>query len=342
MQNSGFPDTTMNSMVALPKDDPLFVNLNTYYLDVAKLIEHLQGEVGSGGVLFRSYRAEGALFFDQDGVITGIFESREETFSGPTAADLLMAPDQPYNFSVCVYRIGPEDVYFWASLPEAERIYKDLSNEFTDLDGLIKKMGSERLTGFIEVQFVADNSCGMIFLINGRIVGADATWSDDTAGAQKALRGDIVEKTKTQDAVFNVCQMPVKQPKPLSGGPSESVPERASEDVIIALTEFLSIFEETVRGKRRAQVDFKKTLKHKFVENAEKYAFLDPFAAEFEYENQKIRFNGTATGRELSRGVIFSVLELADELRLRRQFAGRLQEWSKRYAGKLIELDIMV
>jgi hypothetical protein len=330
----------MNHMVALPKDDPLFVNLNTYYLDVNKLIEHLQGEVGSGGVLFRSYRAEGALFFDQDEVITGIFESSEESLSGQAALHLLTDPQQPYNFNVCVYRIGPEDVYFWASLPNAEKIYKDLSNEFTDLDGLINKMGSERLTGFIEVQFVEDNSRGMIFLINGRTVGADTSWSDDTVGGQKALRDDIVQKTKTQDAVFNVCQIPITRPETAEEEPSE--PMKASEDVIFALEEFLSIFEETVRGMRRSHIDFKRLLKHKFVENAEKYAFLDPFAAEFEYENHHIRFNGNATGKELSRGVIFSVLELAEELQLLQQFSSRLQEWSERHAGKLIELDIMV
>lgn len=330
----------MNPMVALPKDDPLFVNLNTYYLDVTKLIEHLQGEVGSGGLLFKSYRAEGAIFFDQDEVITGIIEGPQESLSGEAAVRLLTDPRQPYNFNVCVYRIGPEDVYFWASLPSAKKIYKDLSNEFTDLDGLINKMGSERLTGFIEVRFVEDNSRGTIFLINGRTVGAAATWSDDTAGAQKTLGSDIVQKTKTRDAVFNVCQIPITRPETAAEKPPD--PVGASEDVIFALEEFLFIFEETVRGMRRSRIDFMKMLKQKFVEKAEKYAFLDPFAAEFEYENHKIQFHGNATGKELSRGVIFSVLELAEELRLRQQFSNRLQEWSERHAGKLIGLDILV
>ena len=93
---------------------------------------------------------------------------------------------------------------------------------------------------------------------------------------------------------------------------------------------------------RRSKLDFKKMLKRKFVENAEKYAFLDPFAAEFEYENHRIVFHGSATGKELSRGVIFSVLELADELGLRHKFSSQLEDWSERHGGRLIELDIMV
>ena len=340
MHESDFPDTTMNPMVVLPKDDPLFINLNAYYLDIAKLIEHLQGEVGSGGVFFKSYRAEGALFFDQDEIITGILESRDESLTGQTAVHRLLVPNDQHNFNVCVYRIGPEDVYFWASLPSAEKIYKDLSTEFTDLDGLINKMGSERLTGYIDVHFADDDSRGLIFLINGKMVGADCSWSDASTGVSQKVRGDIVTKTRTRNAVFNVCRIPITRPEAEVKEPPE--PVGATDDVLSALEEFLFIFEQTVRGMRRSQIDFKKMLKHKFVENAERYAFLDPFAAEFEYEDQKIVFKGQATGKELSRGVIFSVLELADELGLRQKFSNQLADWSERHGGKLIELDLMV
>ena len=254
--------------------------------------------------------------------------------------DQLIGSNDQYNFNVCVYRIGPEDVYFWASLPSAEKIYKDLSNEFTDLVGLINKMSSEKLTGFIDVHFADDNARGVIFLINGKIVGANCSWSDDSKGVSKEMRKTIVRKARDQPAVFNVCRIPITRPDVVEEEAPE--PVAVSEDVLFALEEFLSIFEETVRGKRRSQIDFKKMLKHKFVENAEKYTFLDPFAAEFEYEDNQIVFHGNASGKELSRGVIFSVLELADELGLWQKFSNRLEEWSEKHGGKLIELDIMV
>jgi hypothetical protein len=327
-------------MVVLPKDDPVFTNLNAYYLDIARLIEHLQGEVGSGGVFFKSYRAEGALFFDQDDIIAGILESREESLFGQEAVDRLLVANDQYNFNVCVYRIGPENVYFWASLPGAEKIYKDLSTEFTDLDGLINKMGSERLTGYIDVHFADDNARGMIFLINGKMMGAACSWSDASAGVSIEARSEIVRKTRDQDAIFDVCQIPVTEPETEVKASLE--PVGASEDVLFALAEFLSIFEQTVSSMRRSQIDFTKMLKQKFVENAEKYTFLDPFAAEFEYDNHRIVFKGHATGKELSRGVIFSVFELADELGLRQKFSNQLEEWSERHGGKLIGMDIMV
>ena len=68
------------------------------------------------------------------------------------------------------------------------------------------------------------------------------------------------------------------------------------------------------------KADFSKILKKKFVENAEQYAFLDPFAAEFEYADQRIKFSGIATDQELIDGVTHSLTQLAQELGLVPQF----------------------
>jgi hypothetical protein len=53
-------------MVVIPKQQPVLENLNVYYLKVKKLLEHFQGEIGSGGVYFKSHAAEGVIFFDQN------------------------------------------------------------------------------------------------------------------------------------------------------------------------------------------------------------------------------------------------------------------------------------
>ena len=53
-------------MVIIPKEKPIIENLNIYYLDVRKLLEHYQGEVGSGGIYFEGHTAEGVIFFDKD------------------------------------------------------------------------------------------------------------------------------------------------------------------------------------------------------------------------------------------------------------------------------------
>ena len=47
-------------MFIVPRKKPVVENLNVYYLDIKKMLEHYQGAIGSGGVYFKSHAAEGA------------------------------------------------------------------------------------------------------------------------------------------------------------------------------------------------------------------------------------------------------------------------------------------
>src|SRR5210317_2000553 len=114
-----------NKMVVIPKQQPVLENLNIYYLDIRKLLEHFQGEIGSGGIYFKSHAAEGVIFFDQDQLVSGFFQDKDISISGNDAVERLLAAGDEYNFSVNIYQIGPEEVYFWANIPTAEKIYKD-------------------------------------------------------------------------------------------------------------------------------------------------------------------------------------------------------------------------
>ena len=101
------------------------------------------------------------------------------------------------------------------------------------------------------------------------------------------------------------------------------------------LEELLVIFERTVRDNKRVKADFNKSLKKKFMEKADKYSFLDPFAAEFEYSNQKISYRGTAKDEVLAKGIIESIKELANELNTVDQLYEYLVPWTEKYSQKL-------
>jgi len=326
-------------MIVMPTDNPLFVDLNAYYLDVPKLIEHLQGQIGSGGLWFKSAAAEGAVFFDKDDLINAMMRTRDGVVLGTEAIAQLTAAGNRCNFNICVYRIGPAEVYFWAGIPVAEKIYKNLSAEFTDLGALVKKMGSERLTGYIDVLFDDGSRRGMIFLINGRVLGAAASWADAAACVTLNNQKEILQLAEKGAAAFNVCRIPVTGPhrRTDDGGPPESV----SGETIAMLEEFLLLCETAIARKPSKDLDFNKLLKRKFVQKADIYAFLDPFAAEFEYDGRKIRFSGRATDQELSHGVIQSVLELIDERGLRKQSLKALGPWLERYGGVVDRLGLL-
>ncbi|MFP3999387.1 MAG: hypothetical protein ACLFUN_06045, partial [Desulfobacterales bacterium] len=65
-------------MIIIPREKPVVQELNSYYLDIDKLIEHYQGELGAGAVYFRSQAAEAVLFFDEQSLVNGYIEDRRQ------------------------------------------------------------------------------------------------------------------------------------------------------------------------------------------------------------------------------------------------------------------------
>ena len=325
-------------MVVIPRQQPVLENLNIYYLNVRKLLEHFQGEIGSGGVFFKSHTAEGVIFFDQNELLSGFLKDKDIEISGNEAIERLLKAGGDYNFSVNIYEIGPEEVYYWASIPTAEQIYKDLSTEFTDLEGLIKKMGSEKLTGYIDVSIGDGQEMGLVFLINGKIMGGSYSWSNGSPSPSKKNQDLLIHKTKELGGSFNVCRIP------LTNSETSNEPDLAKSKnqatAIEFLEELLGIFEKVVRLNRKKRTDFQKLLKQKLVEHADQYAFLDPFAGEFEYAEHKITFSGQTRDQNLVDGLFAVVKEMAQELGLLSTLIENLDSWSDKYSEELATYDI--
>lgn len=325
-------------MVIVPKERAVIENLNSYYLDIKKLFEHYQGELGSGAVHFKSPSSECAVFFDKDELLTGTFKDKTGELIGNQAIDRLSEALVRENFAVNVYEIDPEKVYFWANIPNAERIYKDLSTEFTDLEGLIKKMSSEKLTGYIDVSINKDEEGGLIFFSNGEINGGSYSWGEGEVNRSKEAQQLLIEKTKKSGGTFDVSR--ISLPNGLAARESLGKGWERTSVVLSALEELLGIFERIIKDNRGIKADFNTLLKRKFVDKAEEFSFLDPFAAEFIYVDQKVKFSGNASSEELARGVTESLKELAEELGVLPQLKDVSNDWSAKHARELGRLGI--
>ncbi|MGD9314076.1 MAG: hypothetical protein PVI96_14260, partial [Desulfobacterales bacterium] len=315
-------------------------NLNAYYLDIGKLLEHYQGEIGSGGIHFKSHASEGVLFFDQDQVLSGFLKDKNRTMTGQQAVERLLNAGKAYNFNVNIYQIDPEEVYYWAGIQTAEKIYKDLSTEFTDLVGLIKKMSSEKLTGYIDISIGNGEKSGLIFLINGKMRGGVCSWGNGLPSPSSKHQELLVEKTKQLGGLFNVCQIPLKNIQ------NETIPviEKGdpSETAILMLEGLLSVFEAVVDLKRKKKTDFHKLLKQNLVELADRFAFLDPFAGEFDYSKQKITFSGQVSDQVLVQGVVEVVKKMAHDLGLFSDLLLNLELWTEEFEDELVFYDVVL
>ena len=323
-------------MVIVPRGNPVFENLNSYYLDLRRLLEHYQGEMGSGGIYLKSPTAEGAIFFEAHELLGGTFENRGEKLAGKAAVERLLTPLPSENYQVSIYGVEPEEAYYWSSIPNAKRIYEDLSTEFTDLEGLIKKMSSERLSGYIEISLNSELDGGFLFFRNGQVVGGYYFW-EKNFNASRESQELLLRKAKRTGGIFHVSKISVEPKQPKEVSKKGSTPE-----VIAALEELLVLLETLFTSNQTVKADFNTLLKKKFLSMAEEYAFLDPFAGEFQYSGSKIRLASDVTDVELTKGLLVAVAGLMRDQGLNPALKGRLEGWLQKHRKKFLSLGISV
>ena len=327
-------------MIIIPKEKPVVEKLNSYYLDIKRLLEHYQGEMDSGCMHFKSTSAEGVIFFDKDALLSGIFQDKEGETKGIDVIEHIIETVANNSFAVSIYYIEPGKIYFWANLYNAEVLYKDLSTDFTDLNGLTKKMSSEKLTGYIEVSIDKGKEGGLIFFHDGQIIGCSYSWEKGKLKSTKADLELLTQKSKESGGIFNVKTISLKKRELFS--PSENGIQKVTSHTIDMIQQLLFIFEKAVMTNKKINTDFDMLLKRKFVEKANKYDFLDPFAAEFQYTKGRVQFTGNASDKQLSNGIAESVKELADELGMLPRLLDDLVPWGKKYSQKIDDFGIMI
>jgi hypothetical protein len=313
-------------VIVFPKEEPVIENLNSYYLDVPKLLEHCQGHLDSGAVHFASASAKGVIFFDKDGLLEGVCENREERLVGKEAIGRLMEAAGGDNYAVAVFRIRPEEVYFWTSLAGATRVYEGLSTEFTDLEGLIRKMASEKLSGYIEISLNESPEEGMIFFRNGHVLGS--AYSKGNKGLDRSPEGReaIIQAAKEIGGVFHVSK--ITGPKAEAGKEALGV---RSQEILKGMEELLGMLEQHIHPRKSTKKDFGILLRKQCVDLAETYPFLDPFAGEFAYHDRKIRYKGDESEERFAEGLLVVMKKLAVENGAPDEFQKTLDERLKKH-----------
>jgi hypothetical protein len=179
---------------------------------------------------------------------------------------------------------------------------------------------------------------GLIFFINGKIRGGSFATANGEAGLNRKNQELLIQTTQKHGGSFTVCRIPLSKLNATGG--SQISYARPSPKTLAMVEELLAVFEETLSSEKKMKANFSKLLKKKFVENAEKYAFLDPFAGELEYAERQLQFTGNATDRELIDGITESLQQLIQELGLGPQFTKNTAEWSQKYSKQLADFNI--
>jgi len=348
-------------MIIIPREEPAVSDLNSYYLKIDKLLEHFQGDLGTGGVYFKSPTSEAVVFFDEDNLINGFYKDKKEEFKGEGALRKIIETASKNNYFVTVYYILPERVYYWANLSNAEQLYSDLSSEFTDLESLIKKLENEKVTGYIDVKLNQNAGGGLLFIYNGEVIGGASAQGAGELDRSVEYRDDLIKRCREAGGIFNVKKIqlskitslskpsvqkapkPVlKSAKPVLKAKVQAKPQKDAKRILMMLEDLLVLLEKIVRSNKRIKVDFETLLNKQFVDKVDQYDFLDPFAAEFKYSNGKVTFNGKASQKELVASIVKCAKDMTAGLGMTAVFRKYLATWKKNYTDEIIDFNIEI
>jgi hypothetical protein len=321
-------------MIIVPKGKPAMENHNSYYLDMEKLLEYCHVKLGSGSIHFKHATAEGIIFFHENGLLNGIFSDKKgKELIGAEAIDRIIEASAADNFLLNVYSIDPDKVEFWANLDKAEPVHKNLTTELTDIEGMINKFSSNRFTGYFDITIGGEGESGLLFFNNGEFVEGSYSWKKDLDHSEESY-DRLIQKAIESGGTFHVMMVSTsdKGQTDVHGGSASAV--------TALLEDLLSVFEKMVEDAQGKQPPFDTIFKRKLLEKADQYEFLDPFTGEFRYADQKIEFTGDADDRELARGIVETVKELADELGMLDQLESELLAWSERHSTQLEGLGV--
>lgn len=300
-----------------PDLNPILKGLNTYYIKTDKLIEHFQGEIGTGVIYFKGPVTEGAVFFESDHYTKSFFKKNNKIIFGKDAFSLIMENCEKSNYEIYIYYLEPDEVYLWSEILMSVPANTGLSLNPKSFGGMVNGFSKNKETGYFVVSdskkiygifFAYGDVAG--YLVNGDIFLKDSKKYDEFLSeilkfiSNHDTKTDIFKKTSLNPDMVKE----VEKPKPVNA--ESAFP---AEDSIKIMSEFIYIFDNFVSKNKKIKYDFLPMLKKKFIEHIDEYDFLDPFAAEFFYSNGKIKFSGVTDERTFVESIFKCIHELIIE-----------------------------
>jgi hypothetical protein len=280
-----------------PQGKIIYENLNTSFTNLEELLIGLKSERHTGFVRISYWDYNGALFMDSGKLINAVAERGNERSAGLDAVSGIMEKSRQKDGTISVHSLQTELVTLLAGAANGEVIHQDLSTEFTNLTGLLEKLRADKHTGSVEVVLQGDNGIGVIFLQDGDAVTSIlSTNGESFSGADMLPK--VIERASIHGAIFNVYRANL----------SASIAEGAEVMAGFELPLLLELWGDIIASVERIadgfskNGEFIKTFDQVRLQYAEAYPFLDPFAAEFEYQEGHIELKNTSV-RQLNAGL---------------------------------------
>jgi hypothetical protein len=278
------------------------------------------------------------IYFDKDNLLHGIFQDQKQELEGDSAINRLMDGIDKDEFTVNVYKIDQLIISLWAKMTSAAQVHMNWVKDLTHFKEILSKFSSKKSTGFLEISTGDGKTSGFLFFDDGRFIGGSYSWGNGKLDNSKESQNLLIQKALESEGTLRVMKLPSeilkneREPTASNSGPSAIV--------INMLEELLILLNLTISKNHKTKFTFDVSLKRKFLEKADKYHFLDPFAGQMSFSDKKLSFAGDSTDRDLAAAILECVTELANELGVYEQFMKNTMSWARKYPKEVSRLDI--
>ncbi|MCI5147876.1 MAG: hypothetical protein D3916_00425 [Candidatus Electrothrix sp. MAN1_4] len=346
----------------LPREKPFLTGLNSYYLDIEKFIQHLQGEIGSGCVYCESSDQELLVYFDEYDIVRGVIQkSGEHAVVSDQLAHVLVSL-QEKSFQVTIYYLDSDSIFFWGQMPAFRRSQDALTSEKIRLPDLIFRLSQKQFSGFIEVDIDEKKDCAVLFFYEGQRRGGSYYWGNGGLSSSDADYNTLLGMLQKNRGFYRLGYFTSDQLSPATLDTLESDPEQeAPQDELVetnnkgqsqslpaeisdlnkALNAFIAIFMQAVKNKK-GKNDPLMDLKLKFIDFSEIYSFLDPYNHLCTIEDDgTVTIAQTVSEKEATEGIIDCAWMVIEDNKLHKKFQAALQKMAERavFQAQGIELE---
>jgi len=295
-----------------PRGEVIHKNLSTAFTDFNALLSTLKSGDFSGIIEIEFPENKGIIFIDSGEILNaeaklGVDPKR---MIGQEAIQTLLNLSKQKDGLINIYQLAPERVAILAINLQHEILFKGLSTDFTRLDRLLLKLREEKHNGFIEVLTKEHQAMGVLFLEGGEPVEMFTTPESGPSVFGRKSIPIFVENVIKQGAIFDVYKSQgkilKKEMEEIKEVKGKKIAERGEDmkELILILQEVVSKAEKLVDGSSRRKGLFHKLFRESLIERSEEYAFLDPFAGEFEFRDGTMQFTGEAGAKDFTKGIV--------------------------------------
>jgi len=310
----------------IPEEQPYLRGLNSYYIAIDRFVEHLQGEIGSGCLYCQSAEEEVLVYFDEQEIIRGVIQKNGEPAYTTTNIEPVIKSLARTNFLITVFALNPNAIFFWGQIPPFKRAKKILTSKDIRLPDLMYRLNAKNFYGFVRVQIVGQRERAILFLHKGSRIGGSYSWGRGGLDPSDAMYNQLLKYVQEAPAKFFIghflAEAHAVDPRQKERNITVPGTDVKIADLDRALELFLGHFVRVIRKKSKSEPIV--LLKQEFIDQLNKYPFLDPFKDIFDYVDGRVHCSDEISRDTIAEGVVDCVWNVIKAHKLEKNFLAAL------------------